>query len=101
MTDPQKSGTMLLYGEPSEIPGRDSADQKRHFTFGKHLTAEVEIEEVDKNKRLVRRFRSKSDLNHYYDASVLADVAGSASGVRLTGKAPMPEAIQAGEWFGK
>ncbi len=99
MTAPDKPGTVLLYGERSEVPGRDSADEKRHFTYAKHLTAEIEIEEVDKHKRLVRCFRSKSDLNHYYDASVLADVAASMAGIRLTGKAPPPAPVQAGEWF--
>jgi hypothetical protein len=44
--------------------------------------AEVEIEEVHKGV-LRRRWHSKSDKNHWLDASYMADVAASIKGIRL------------------
>ena len=86
MTDPTKPGTMLGFGYPGE---RDklSADQKGHFAYAKHLTAEIEIEEVVKGV-LKRRWKSKSDTNHYLDASYMSDVAASMLGVPMAGAKP-------------
>ena len=55
-----------------------SEDQKGHFSYSKHITAEIEIEENGK-----RSFRVKSTTNHYLDASYMADVAGNICGVSL------------------
>lgn len=84
MTAPEKPGSLMLFGEPSD-GDRLSADQKWHFSYAKHLTNEVEVEDVVKG-RLVRRWKNKSDTNHYFDASYLSDVAASMVGVRLTGQ---------------
>ena len=83
MTDPAKPGTILVFGNPGE---RDklSVDQKGHFAYAKHLVAEIEIEEVVKGV-LKRRWKSKSDTNHYLDASYMSDVAASMQGVPMAG----------------
>jgi hypothetical protein len=81
MTATDKPGTMFLYGEPSDTQAL-SFDEKGHFSYAKHVTAEIEIEEVVKG-RLVRRWTNKSDTNHYLDASYMANVAANMKGVRL------------------
>ncbi|MDD4891981.1 MAG: phage terminase large subunit family protein [Phycisphaerae bacterium] len=94
MSRPPKPGSMTLWGQPSNHPDQLSDDEKAHFNYAKHLTAEVEVEEVVKGIAK-RYFEAKSDTNHYCDASVLADVAASIVGVRLMGQprpaAPTPE----------
>jgi phage terminase large subunit GpA-like protein len=99
MSDPNKAGTMLLFGDKSYRPdGRLSQDQKGHFAYSKHLTAEVEVEEVVKGV-LKRYWKARSDSNHYFDASYMSDVAASMMGVRLV-KGPVVQAsMNAAEWF--
>lgn len=82
MTPPDQPGTCLLFGERG-IGKRLSDDQKGHFSFSKHITAEVEIEDPTKNKGMVRRWKVKSDTNHYLDASYMADVAANMCGITL------------------
>ena len=52
------------------------------MSYAKQIVAEVEIEEVHKGV-LRRRWHSKSDKNHWLDASYMANVAASIKGVRL------------------
>jgi len=84
LTDPGRPGCMQNFGTPGD-GDRMNDDEKRHFSYAKHLTAEVEVEEVVKGI-LTRRFKSKSDTNHYLDASYLADVAASMNGIKLLTK---------------
>jgi hypothetical protein len=99
LTDPAKNGALVLFGQPGDGK-RLSDDQKRHLAYSKHITAEVEVEEVVKGV-LKRHFKNKSDSNHYLDASYMSDVAASMKGVRLVkGPAPLP-AMDAQEWFQK
>ncbi len=82
MTPPDMPGTCLLFGEPGD--GKKlSPDQKGHFSFSKHLTAQVEREEPTKNKGMIRRWHSKSDTDHYLSASYQADVAANIRGISL------------------
>jgi hypothetical protein len=86
MTSPDKPGSMALFGsepdrmDPHYRPDRLSSDQKGHFSYAKHITAEVEVEEVVKG-RLKRYWKSKNDNNHYLDASYMSDVAASMCGL--------------------
>jgi hypothetical protein len=91
LTDPTRPGTLLLYGDPGDSArsGRLSHDQKKHFAYAKHLVAEVEVEEIVKGA-LKRRWKSKSDTNHYLDASYMADVAASMLGVPMAGRPTAP-----------
>jgi hypothetical protein len=100
MRDPAKPGALLLYGHgDEEHPERMSDDQKKHFSYAKHLTAETEVEEVVKGA-LKRYWKSKSDSNHYLDASYMTDVAATMLGVPLLGTAARaPQIVTAGEWF--
>ena len=88
MTPPDQRGTLFLWGDRSEVPGRLSEDQKSHMTYSKHLTAEKEVEEIVKG-RMVRKWKSKSDTNHYFDASYMANVAASMLGIRLLKTTPV------------
>ncbi len=81
LTPPDMPGTCLLFGTPGN-GDRMSGDQKAHMSFSKHLTAIVEREEPTKNG-IVRRWHSKSDCDHYFDASYMASVAGNICGVSL------------------
>jgi len=81
MTPSDRPGTMFLYGEPGDGK-RLSYDEKTHFSYSKHLTSEVEVEEPVKGV-LVRRWKNKSDTNHYFDASYMSSVAANMKGVRL------------------
>jgi hypothetical protein len=101
MRDPAKPGALFLYGHgDEEHPERMSDDQKKHFSYAKHLTAETEVEEVVKGV-LKRYWKSKSDSNHYLDASYMSDVAATMVGVPLLGTAvQQPKMMQAKDWFG-
>ena len=81
MTPIHKPGTMTVFGE-SDGGERLSFDEKAHFSYAKHLTSEVEVEEPIKGV-LKRRWRVKSDTNHYFDASYMSDVAAYMKGIRL------------------
>ena len=97
MSDPNRNGSLQLWGEAG-TGDRLSDDQKKHLTYSKHLTAEVEVEEVIKGV-LKRSWKAKSDNNHYFDASYMSNVAASMKGVRLV-RNPRPAAtIEAGQWF--
>ena len=85
MTPPDMPGTCLLFGETGQ-GDRLSPDQKGHFSYSKHLTALVEREEPTKNKGLIRRWHVKSDTDHYFDASYMADVAANKCGISLLKK---------------
>ena len=85
MTPPDQPGTCLLFGERG-IGDRLSEDQKLHFSFSKHITAEVESENPTKDKGMVRKWKVKSDTNHYFDASYMADVAANMCGISLLRK---------------
>jgi hypothetical protein len=98
MSDPNKAGTVLLWGEPSDRPGRLSQDQKSHFSYSKHLTAEIEVEEVVKGM-LKRGWKSKSDSNHYFDASYMSDVAASMLGVRLVRTGSIAPTVTLNDWM--
>ncbi len=102
MRDPNKPGALLLYGHgDEEHPERMSDDQKKHFSYAKHLTAEAEVEEVVAGK-LKRYWKSKSDSNHYFDASYMTDVAATMVGVPLLATAARPpQVMEASQWFGK
>ena len=88
MTPADQPGTCLLFGERG-IGDRLSEDQKGHFSFSKHITAEVESEVPVKDKGMVRKWRVKSDTNHYLDASYMADVAANMCGITLLRKSKL------------
>ncbi len=94
MTEPGRIGSMTLWGERSPTKHL-SEDEKFHFSYSKHLTAEVEAEEV-KNGVLKRYWKALRDTNHYFDASYLSDVAANICGIRLDrGGATAPPAAPA------
>jgi hypothetical protein len=100
MTPTDKPGTMMLYGE-SDGGERLSFDEKSHFSYAKHITAEVEVEEVIKGV-LRRKWKPKSDTNHYLDASYMADVAANMKGIKLlksSGLSAGAAIIGGGGWF--
>lgn len=93
MTQEGRPGAAYLYGEITDeerrfIEKRLPRDSKEHFSFAKHLTAEVETEDVIRGK-VARVWKVKAGRvqNHYLDASYLADVAAAMQGIRLFGKA--------------
>ena len=98
LTDPHKNGSLVLFGTAGDGK-RLSDDQKRHLAYSKHITAEIEVEELVKGV-LKRHFKNKSDSNHYLDASYMSDVAASMKGIRLVKGRQPTQAIDAAEWFG-
>jgi hypothetical protein len=102
MTPTDKPGTLFLFGESGD-GDRLSFDEKSHFSYSKHITAEVEIEESVKGT-LKRRWKSKSDTNHYLDASYMADVAANMLGIKLlrasdSRSEDMEKIKKAGGWY--
>jgi hypothetical protein len=100
MTPTDKPGTMMLFGE-SDGGDRLSFDERGHFSYSKHLTAEVEVEEPIKGV-LRRKWKAKSDTNHYLDASYMADVAANMKGIKLlksSGVAAGAAVAGKGGWF--
>ena len=100
MTPANKPGTMFLFGE-SDGGERLSFDEKAHFSYSKHIVAEVEVEEAIKGV-LKRKWKAKSDTNHYLDASYMADVAANMKGIKILRASPDEKqaAVAAkGGWF--
>jgi phage terminase large subunit GpA-like protein len=61
-----------------------------HVSFGKHLTAERQVEEFAKGKGTVTRWEALNRNNHWLDATTLACVAGNIAGQRLIANPPPP-----------
>jgi hypothetical protein len=102
MTPTDKPGTMMVFGEAG-VGDKMSFDERGHFSYAKHLTAEVEVEEPIKGV-LRRHWKAKSDTNHYMDASYMADVAAYMKGIRLlkSGSARSAASSPAGGgWFAR
>ena len=99
LTATDQPGTMLIYGIASETVKRRGRYEIEHFSYAKHIVAEIEVEEPVKGV-LVRRWHVKSDTNHFLDASYMSDVAANMRGLRLlralssNGHLPKP-----GGWF--
>lgn len=87
MTEPNRPGCTFLYGEPSDDPKRLSDDERGHMSYAKQIVAEIEVEEIVRSGvnrgALVRKWKNKSDKNHWLDASYMCDVAAAMKGVRL------------------
>lgn len=107
MTQEGKPGCAYIFGEMTaeEAIARERRmpkASKDHFSYAKHLTAEIETEDVTKGNggpSIVRVWKKKAgrDANHYLDASYLSDVAASIVGIRLLNRTvaertPPPEA---------
>lgn len=83
-------GSMSLFGIGSDDRERMSKDQRDHHSYARHICNEQEVEKI-KAKRgattgvLVRAWESKSENNHWLDASYYSDVAASIRGIRVGG----------------
>jgi phage terminase large subunit GpA-like protein len=93
LTPEGKPGAAYLFGEigDDEINNlrRKPRQAKEHFEFSKHLTAEIEVEDVVRG--VMKRFwkmKTGREANHYLDASYLSDVGASMLGIRLVGERP-------------
>lgn len=94
MTSPDKAGCLFVWGTPHDDPSRMSSDQKGHIGYAHHITNEREVEEPIRGK-LVRRWKLKSDNNHYLDASCYANVAANMRGVRIaSSRAAIAESVK-------
>jgi len=83
MTGAGKVGRMEVFGDASgAMPGRLTPDQKSHFSYSKHITAEIEVEEIIKGA-LRRYWKPIRDTNHYLDASYQSSVAANMCGIKL------------------
>lgn len=82
MTAPGRPGSLQMFGKPSEKPDRMSEDEKWHHSYARHITNEIEVEEVHKGA-LRRTWKAKSENTHWLDASYYADVAASMKGVSI------------------
>jgi hypothetical protein len=91
MTDPGKPGAMFLYGQPSERPGVLTAEQKEHTSYTKHITNEVEVEELQMNRRRFREKAGAGGNTHWLDASYYSDVAASVKGISIL--KPKPQVV--------
>jgi hypothetical protein len=85
--DHWKSWVHQRLATPLDAPGAmtfyQPATQHEHFTFAKHLTAEVRVEEFIAGKGVVVRWERRQKNNHFLDALYNACVAGHGCGVRL------------------
>lgn len=95
MTAADKPGRLSLYGKPGE-DGKLSTDAKAHRQFADSASAEVECEEMIRNK-LVRHWKRIRKDNHYGDCLYYAAVAANIKGVRLpiaaTAKTTAPDRL--------
>lgn len=84
MTAPSKPGSLQMFGQASDKPDRMSDDEKSHHAYARHITNEIEVEELHKGT-LRRTWKAKSDNVHWLDASYYADVAAAMKGVSIRG----------------
>lgn len=96
MSDPLTPGGLFMWGTGSGNPDRMSLDERAHHSYSRHICAEIEVEEPDKNGVMKRYWKAKSDNNHWLDASYRCDVAAAMAGVRLFGM-PLPEVDSGGD----
>lgn len=89
LTAEGKPGAAYLFGGlTEEEQWQDSRRVPRqvrdHDTFAKHITSEIEVEEVVRGvlKRIWQKKTGRAN-NHYLDACYLSDVAASMLGTRL------------------
>lgn len=91
LTDEGKPGAAYVFGsiteEEAKWTGKRVPKQvKEHLNFAKHLTSEVESEEVIRGVLRQVWKKTKTHIqNHWFDASYMADVAASMQGIRLLG----------------
>lgn len=86
---PQGAGAITLF---------HSADEKEHFEFCKHQTAERKESSFDPRKGEVIKWVKLRKSNHWFDTTVLAMVAGTHCGVTINESEPEPP-IASGGWF--
>lgn len=97
LSDPRVPGALLLYGQPGRGTHRSeqSDDQRGHLAYAHHICAEKEVEEPVHG--IMKRFwKTKSDNNHWLDASYRASCAAGMCGIRLVGM-PAPHLVPADE----
>ena len=94
MSDPRRPGALLLFGEPGHGTRRSemSSDEKGHLSYAHHICAEVEVEEPIRGI-MKRYWKTKTNNNHWLDASYRADCAAAMCGIRLYGM-PAPIIIE-------
>lgn len=73
MTPIEQPGAMTLFHLP----------QKEHTTFIQHLKAEVQEEEWQPGKGIIRRWVRRGQHNHYFDAIYMAAAAAHFCGLRI------------------
>ncbi len=83
MTATERPGTMQIFGRVNTDPSRLSDDERLHYEYALHICAEVEVEEVVKGV-MRRKWKPKSESNHFLDASCYADTAANMRGIRLS-----------------
>ena len=86
-----KPGAAYLFGEMTDEERKFAGkylprESKGHTSYAKHVTSEVEVEELIRGS-LKRVWKTKAGRgqNHYFDASYLASVAASMKGISLLG----------------
>lgn len=97
LTPEGKAGAAYLFGHVTDeerrwLDRRLPQDARDHFAFAKHLTSEVETEDVIRGT--LRRFwRTKPGRvqNHYLDASYLCNVAAAMLGAKIMQSAQYTE----------
>ena len=85
MSDPDKPGGMTVFGTKTPWEDRLGPDEKAHHAFARHICAEIEVEEPDKQGVMKRYWKPKSDNNHWFDAAYRSNVAAAMAGVQMTG----------------
>jgi hypothetical protein len=87
-------GAFTLWGVSSEGAGRMTVDESSHSIYARHLTNEREMDELHKG-HLRRVWKTRSEYNHFLDASVYATVAAQLKGMTLaTGSQSVVESIK-------
>ena len=91
MSNPQRPGALLLFGEPGRGTHRSeqSQDQRDHLSYAHHICAEIEVEEPVRGV-MKRYWKEKSRNNHWLDASYRASAAAAMCSIRLYG---MPASV--------
>lgn len=89
LTATEQAGSMQICGMLNPNPQRLSDDEKGHHAYAHHICNEQEVEELIKGA-LRRRWKSKSDNNHWLDASYYSCVAANMKGIRIMGTVAKP-----------
>jgi hypothetical protein len=105
LTPTDKPGCLFMWGQSGDQRmQRLTPDEKAHTGYAHHICAEIEVEELVKGV-MIRRWKTRRENNHWFDASYMSDVAANMKGINILAAKRKPadggKPDQGGGWFAR